>query len=95
MNTGWAVQEARRYEQLFIECTERAADLLRESRSYTELERLGQHASRVQPFFDWERLTMESLIEQGRYTEAKKLYLVTEQHYRTEMDLPAGKRVTE
>ena len=95
MNTGWAVQEARRYEQLFIECTERAADLLRESRSYTELERLGQHASRVQPFFDWERLTMEALIEQGRYTEAKKLYLVTEQHYRTEMDLPAGKRVTE
>lgn len=93
MNTGWAVQEARRYDQLFIECTERAADLLRESRSYTELEKLGRHASRVQMFFDWERLTLEALIEQGRYAEAKKLYLVTEQHYRTEMDLPVGRRV--
>jgi hypothetical protein len=95
MNTGWAVQEARRYDQLFIECTERAADLLRESRSYTELEKLGRHASRVQMFFDWERLTLEALIEQGRYAEAKKQYLVTEQHYRTEMDLPVGRRIME
>ena len=95
MNAGWVVQEARRYDQLFIECTERAADLLRESRSYTELEKLGRHASRVQMFFDWERLTLEALIEQGRYAEAKKLYLVTEQHYRTEMDLPVGRRVME
>ena len=38
---------------------------------------------------------MEALIEQGRYAEAKKLYLVTEQHYRTEMDLPVGRRVME
>ena len=95
MNTGWAVQEARRYEQLFAECAERAAVLLRERQSYTELEKLGQLASRVQPFYDWERLTMEAMIEQGRYAEAKKLYLVTEQHYRTEMDLAVGKRVTE
>ena len=95
MNTGWAVQEARRYERLFADCAECAAGLLRERRNYTELEKLGQHASRVQMFFDWERLTMEALIEQGRYTEAKKLYLVTEQHYRTEMDLPVGRRVME
>lgn len=94
-NNGWAAQEARRYEQLFIDCTERAAGRLRENRNYTELERLGQHASRVQPFFDWERLTMEALIEQGRYAEAKKLYMVTEQNYRTDMDLPVGRQMTE
>ena len=88
-NNGWAAQEARRYEQLFIDCTERAAGRLRENRNYTELEQLGQHASRVQPFFDWERLTMEALIEQGRYAEAKKLYMVTE------MDLPVGRQMTE
>ena len=94
-NNGWAAQEARRYEQLFIDCTERAAGRLRENRNYTELERLGQHASRVQPFFDWERLTMEALIEQGRYAEAKKLYMITEQNYRTDMDLPVGRQMTE
>ena len=94
-NNGWAAREARRYEQLFIECTERAAGRLRENRNYAELEQLGQHASRVQPFFDWERLTMEALIEQGRYAEAKKLYMVTEQNYRTDMDLPVGRQMTE
>ena len=94
-NNGWAAREARRYEQLFIDCTERAAGRLRENRNYTELEQLGQHASRVQPFFDWERLTMEALIEQGRYAEAKKLYMITAQHYRTDMDLPVGRQMTE
>ena len=38
---------------------------------------------------------MEALIEQGRYAEAKKLYMITEQNYRTDMDLPVGRQMTE
>ncbi len=90
----WAVQEARHYEKIFTECTERAADMLREEKDYRRLEQVGKYAAQAQPFFQWERLTMEALIGQGRMMEARSLYLATEKYYRTEMGLALDERMT-
>lgn len=74
---------------------ESAAALLRDAKEYKQLEKLGQYACRVQPFFDWEKLTLEALLAQGRYAEAKKLYSTADRLYRSELGIPIGKAVTE
>lgn len=74
---------------------ESAAALLRDAKDYKQLEKLGQYACRVQPFFDWEKLTLEALLAQGRYAEAKKLYSTADRLYRSELGIPIEKAVTE
>lgn len=91
----WVSHEAHRYRELFGDCVRRAALLLREQKDYARLEKLGRHASRVQPFYDWERLTLEALIAQGRAEEAKTLYRETEQRYFQELKLRPDKRMAE
>lgn len=80
----WVAQEARHYGELFEECVENAAALLRMNKDYNQLEALGRQASRVQPFSEWEALTMEALIALGRDEEARRLYETTETTYMDE-----------
>ena len=58
----WVAIEARRYEDMFRECVEEAAGLYREKQNYTQLEHLGVYASNIEPFSDWEALTMEAMV---------------------------------
>lgn len=91
----WVSHEARRYREMFGACLRKAAAMLRERRDYGRLEELGRHASRVQPYADWERLTLEALIAQGRAEEAKKLYNETEQRYFQELKLRPDRQMSE
>lgn len=73
-STVWAAQEARRYHGLFCRCVEEAAELLRKQKDADGLKALGDYAVRVDPLADWEVLTMEALVAQGKYLEARKFY---------------------
>lgn len=77
----WASAEARRYRRQFCECVETAAHILRKKEDWIRLEELGRYVTEVAPFSDWECLTMEALVESGRYDEARKLYADTVNNY--------------
>ena len=70
----WALQEQNRYRELFRECMERTADLLREGDKYKLLLELSQYAASVDPFREWEVLTMESLVALARYDDAERYF---------------------
>lgn len=90
---SWAVQEARRYERIYGTCVEALAELLRQEADFAALEALGREAAKAQPYWGWERLTMEALLEQGQLQNARKLYLSTERCYRQDMNLPSDKQM--
>lgn len=89
----WVAIEARRYEDMFRECVEEAAGLYREKQNYTQLEHLGVYASNIEPFSDWEVLTMEAMVALGRYEEATDLYAETAERYFEERGLKPSKRL--
>ena len=89
----WVAIEARRYEDMFRECVEEAAGLYREKQNYTQLEHLGVYASNIEPFSDWEALTMEAMVALGRYEEATDLYADTAERYFEERGLKPSKRL--
>ena len=83
----WAAHEARRYREMFCECVEKAADLLRERQDFFQMEELGEYAAKVDPLADWEPVTMEALVSMGRYEEARRLYEDTVDYYFNEQGL--------
>ena len=83
----WAAQEARRYRARFSACVEGAAELLRESQSFLQMEELGIYAAKLNPLADWETITMEALVSMGRYDDARKLYEETVDLYFKEQGL--------
>ena len=91
----WVAQEARRLKEMFCDCVEKAAALLRVSQEYFQLEELGTLAATIDPLSDWEILTMEALVSMGRYEEARKLYDDTVQFYFNEQGLRPSKRMME
>ena len=68
-------------KDIFKLCVEAAAGLLREKQDWKELEHLGNHASRVEPFCDWEVLTMEALVYSNQYDRATTFYADTIDSY--------------
>lgn len=91
----WAAQEARRLKGLFCRCVENAAELLRQSQDYFQLEELGLLAASIDPLADWEILTMDALVSLGRYEEARKLYEDTVQYYFNEQGLRPSDKLLE
>lgn len=91
----WAAQEARRIKAKFCDCVEKAAEILRETQDFFQLEELGQYASKTDPLADWETLTMEALVSLGRYEEARKYYDDTVEFYINEQGLRPSKAMME
>lgn len=88
----WAGAEARRYREMFGSCVCRAASILRKRQDWEGLEKLGNYVMKTDPFADWEALTMEALIQGGRYEEARQLYADTADSYLAERGIyPAEK----
>lgn len=88
----WAGAEARRYREMFANCVCQAASILRKRQDWEDLEKLGTYVMKTDPFADWEVLTMEALIQSGRYEEARQLYADTADSYLTERGIyPAEK----
>lgn len=89
----WAAREARRYREIFCECVEKAAELLRLNQDYFQMEELGLYAAKVDPLADWEPVTMEALASMGRHEEARKLYEDTVDYYFNEQGLRPSKKL--
>ena len=71
---SWVAAEETRYKNLFAQCVQEAAVLLREKNDYDGIENLGYKASIVSPLNDWEFLMLESYVHTGRIHKAQKLY---------------------
>lgn len=91
----WAGAEARRYRNMFCECVESAAFILRKKEDWIQLEELGKYATKISPFSDWECLTMEALVESGRYKEAARLYAETVDEYIMERGVRPSAKISE
>ncbi len=85
--TLWIASENQRYELLLRGCVEKIADLFRLKNDYEKLETLGRYISSLQPYGEWECLTMEALVVQGKYDEARDLYADTVERYFEERGL--------
>ncbi len=91
----WAAQEARRYREIFCDCVEKAVSLLRAVQDYPQMEKLGLYAAKLDPLADWETVTMEALVFQGRDEDAIKLYESTMELYFQEQGLHPSQRLME
>ncbi len=91
----WAAHEARRYREMFCDCVEQAAELLRLRQDFFQMEELGVYAAKVDPLADWEPVTMEALASMGRYEEARKLYEDTVDYYFNEQGLRPSRKLME
>ena len=89
----WIAKEARRYREMFCECVEKTAELLRKKEEWFLLEDLGLYAAKVYPFSEWETLTMEALIATNRYDEAIRFYEDTSEYYMSVMGLRPSQRM--
>lgn len=89
----WAASEARRYRGQFFSCVEEAAQLLRERKEFLQMKQLGIYAASVEPFSDWETITMEALLEMGQYDEASSLYASTVDMYFQERGLHPSQKL--
>ncbi len=83
----WVMQEAKRYRGMFCECVERAAGLLKERGNFLQMEELGAYAAKINPLSNYEIISMEALVKQGRYEDARKLYDNTADLYFREQGL--------
>ena len=91
--TLWIAQEARRYHAIFCSAVENAADLLRTTQDFVQMEALGRYAAMIDPLANWELLTMEALAATGQYEEAIQLYDKTVALYINEQGLRPSKRM--
>ena len=91
----WVAKEALKYRNLFTECVENAAELLRQEEEFFMLEDLGKYAVKVAPLSEWETLVMEALIATSRYDDAIQLYEDTVEFYMNEMGFKPGERLHE
>ena len=89
----WAAQEARRYKEIFCQCVETTAELLRYTQDYFHMRELGLYASKVDPLADWEVITMEALACLNRYEDARQLYESTVDYYLNEQGLRPSKKL--
>ena len=89
----WVALEASRYRDMFEDCVNIAAGLFREKKEFDRLERLGIYASNVEPFEEWETLTMEAMVSLGRYEEATDLYAKTVDSYFEERGLRPSQKL--
>lgn len=91
----WASAEARRYYAMFCGCVEKSAFIIKKRHDWSRLEELGRYASKINPFSDWEALTLEALMESGRHKEARQLYADTADSYLQERGIYPASKVTE
>lgn len=91
----WSGAESQKYRGWFCRCMEQALPLLRLHQNFMQMEALGRHASRISPLSDWETVTMEALVSQGRYDDAQRFYSDTVEYYIQELGVRPSKKLME
>ena len=77
----WSVQEAERYREIFADCINELAEILLETHKYKQLLDVSTYASKVDPFSEWEILTLEALGRLGRFDKTESFYRKTVDAY--------------
>ncbi|MBQ6334648.1 MAG: bacterial transcriptional activator domain-containing protein [Erysipelotrichaceae bacterium] len=91
----WITKENWRYRKLFVSCVNELAALLEKNGRYEQLENLGLYASRIQPFSDWETLTMQAYIASGYIDDAYELFDKTVELYLHEQGIKPSNKMFE
>ena len=71
---SWIAREAREYSGLLRKYVETASAIFRDKKDWKALKGLGEYVSRVEPYCNWEILTMEAIIKSGHHQEAMDYY---------------------
>ena len=78
---SWMAREVVRYRDLFRSCANSAAMILRNDLRFKELLELGDYAALVDPYAEWETLSVEALSALYRFKEAEDLCDATVERY--------------
>ena len=77
----WIVQEGERYREMFADCVSELAAMLRDEHMYKRMYDLGKYATKVDPFSEWELVTLEALSGLGKFDETESFYRQTVDAY--------------
>ena len=77
----WIASEAERYKGLFAKCINELADILRQESKYQLMYDISLYATEVDPFDEWEVLTLEAISGLGRFDETETFYNNTVDKY--------------
>lgn len=91
----WVAAENKKYHQMFENCIAEASEILREQKNWKELEKLGTFAAHIEPYTDWEVLTMEAMVEQKHFDEASEFYAKVVDEYLRECGVYPSARLME
>ena len=91
----WSAQEAERYREIFSDCVIELTDLLRDANKYKQLLDVSVYASKVDPFSEWEILTLEALGRLGKFDKTESFYRKTVDAYVNEYGGRANSYVRE
>ncbi len=79
--SAWSPQEAERYRAMFADAVNALAEILRTNHDYDHMHDLGVYAAKVDPFSEWEILTLEALSGLGRFDRTERFYKETVDAY--------------
>ena len=77
----WSAQEAERYREIFSDCVTELTDILKEEHKYKQLLEVSTYARKVDPFSEWEILTLEALGRLGKFDKTESFYRKTVDMY--------------
>lgn len=80
----WIVNESERYREVFGDCVSELADYLREDHKYMQMYDIGVYATKVDPFSEWEIITLEALSGLGKFDKTETFYRQTVDLYTAE-----------
>lgn len=80
----WAIHEGERYREMFGDCVSELAAMLRDDHKYKVMYELGQYATKVDPFAEWEIVTLEALSGLGKFDRTEEFYRQTIAAYTAE-----------
>lgn len=80
----WIVQEGERYREQFSDCVNELVAILRDEHKYLQMQDIGIYATKVDPFAEWEIVTLEALSGLGKFDKTENFYRQTVDAYTAE-----------
>ena len=80
----WTVAEAERYREMFVKGVNELSDILKQEHKYKLMYDASIYATNVDPFNEWEIMTLEALSGLGRFDQTERFYRETVDKYMKE-----------
>lgn len=91
----WVLVNSAHFRELYSECVEKLAGMMKEKRAYKELCKLCNRAAALYPFDEWQVYEMEALLAMGDAKTALALYEETTALYFDELAMQPSDRMLE